>query len=139
MFRDHILRVKGDERVPFILVGNKADLDSKRKVSADEAEVRAQQWDVPYVETSAKTRANVDKVRAHSASTFVTRTLLRRCVFYAQTTELYKTMEMKHLANNKTHWCRLVGVANCTVHCMCGRRRVFAELVIVAAHPALAH
>ena len=28
----------------------------------EEAENRAQQWSVPYVETSAKTRANVDKV-----------------------------------------------------------------------------
>ena len=28
----------------------------------EEAETRARQWNVPYVETSAKTRSNVDKV-----------------------------------------------------------------------------
>lgn len=61
-FRDQILRVKNDENIPFLLVGNKSDLDEKRKVSLAEANGRAQQWGVPYVETSAKTRHNVDKV-----------------------------------------------------------------------------
>ncbi|XP_069194366.1 ras-related protein Ral-a isoform X4 [Procambarus clarkii] len=61
-FREQILRVKNDEHIPFLLVGNKADLTERRKVSEDEAKNRAGQWGVPYVETSAKTRANVDKV-----------------------------------------------------------------------------
>lgn len=56
--------MKEDENVPFLLVGNKSDLDDRRQVSADEAKARAEQWGVCYVETSAKTRANVDKVRA---------------------------------------------------------------------------
>lgn len=60
--REQILRVKNDEHIPFLLVGNKADLTERRKVSEDEAKSRANQWGVPYVETSAKTRANVDKV-----------------------------------------------------------------------------
>lgn len=54
--------MKNDENIPFLLVGNKSDLDEKRKVSLTEANARAQQWGVPYVETSAKTRDNVDKV-----------------------------------------------------------------------------
>lgn len=61
-FREQILRVKNDENIPFLLVGNKSDLDEKRKVTLAEAHNRAQQWNVPYVETSAKTRENVDKV-----------------------------------------------------------------------------
>ena len=60
--REQILRVKNDENIPFMLVGNKMDLEDKRQVGVDEAQSRAQQWSVPYVETSAKTRANVDKV-----------------------------------------------------------------------------
>ncbi len=60
--REQILRVKEDENVPFLLVGNKSDLEDRRQVSADEAKARADQWGVCYVETSAKTRANVDKV-----------------------------------------------------------------------------
>ncbi|XP_061186034.1 ras-related protein Ral-A-like isoform X2 [Saccostrea echinata] len=61
-FREQILRVKNDDTIPFLLVGNKADLEDKRYVSVEEAQERAKQWNVPYVETSAKTRANVDKV-----------------------------------------------------------------------------
>lgn len=60
--REQILRVKEDENVPFLLVGNKSDLEDKRQVSVEEAKTRADQWNVNYVETSAKTRANVDKV-----------------------------------------------------------------------------
>jgi len=61
-FREQILRVKGDTNIPFILVGNKSDLINSRKVQQATANTRAQQWQVPYVETSAKTRENVDKV-----------------------------------------------------------------------------
>lgn len=64
-FRDQILRVKGadcaTDNIPFILIGNKSDLHN-RKVSVQEAEQLAQRWRVQYVETSAKTRDNVDKV-----------------------------------------------------------------------------
>ena len=62
-FSEQILRVKNDENIPFLLVGNKCDLNDKRKVPLSECQGRAQQWGgVPYVETSAKTRENVDKV-----------------------------------------------------------------------------
>jgi len=61
--REQILRVKSDENIPFLLVGNKSDLQEKRKVSLAEAQARSQQWGVPYVESSAKTKDNVDKVR----------------------------------------------------------------------------
>lgn len=60
--REQILRVKNGVNVPFLLVGNKGDLHGKRKVSVAEAQAQAQQWNVHYVETSAKTRENVDKV-----------------------------------------------------------------------------
>ena len=63
-FRDLVLRVKVDEQIPLILVGNKLDLceGDRREVSTSEAEGRAASWGVPYVETSAKTQVNVDKV-----------------------------------------------------------------------------
>lgn len=60
--REQILRVKNDENIPFLLVGNKSDLADKRRVPLDTCRDRAQSWQVPYVETSAKTRDNVDKV-----------------------------------------------------------------------------
>ncbi|XP_035782047.1 ras-related protein Ral-a-like [Anopheles albimanus] len=61
-FREQILRVKNDESIPFLLVGNKCDMSNKRKVPLAECQARARQWGVPYLETSAKTRENVDKV-----------------------------------------------------------------------------
>lgn len=61
-FREQILRVKGDENIPFLLVGNKSDLEDKRQVTQDVARSKAEEWKVPYVETSAKTKENVDKV-----------------------------------------------------------------------------
>ncbi|KAG0167485.1 hypothetical protein DFQ28_005976 [Apophysomyces sp. BC1034] len=61
-FRDQILRVLDDETVPFILVGNKVDLAHLRKVTGSEASSLATEWGCPYIETSAKTRQNVEEV-----------------------------------------------------------------------------
>lgn len=63
--REQILRVKNENKqVPFLLVGNKADLaeSGRREVAPEEACALADSWHVPYVETSAKTRHNVDSV-----------------------------------------------------------------------------
>lgn len=61
--REQVLRVKNDDKtVPFLLVGNKTDLDNRRMVSQEVALEQARLWGVPYVETSAKTRQNVDQV-----------------------------------------------------------------------------
>ncbi|XP_072235277.1 ras-related protein ralB-B-like [Leuresthes tenuis] len=60
--REQILRVKEEEEIPLLVVGNKSDLEERRQVSADEVAAKATEWGVQYVETSAKTRANVDKV-----------------------------------------------------------------------------
>ena len=51
-FRDQIFRIKenGDNRVPFILVGNKVDLVQKRCVRVEQAENLARQWNCPYFE-----------------------------------------------------------------------------------------
>uniref|UniRef100_A0A915Q313 Uncharacterized protein n=1 Tax=Setaria digitata TaxID=48799 RepID=A0A915Q313_9BILA len=64
-FREQILRVKNsamDSSIPIMLVGNKSDLTNERSVMQLHAQQRAEQWNVPYIETSAKNRTNVDKV-----------------------------------------------------------------------------
>lgn len=61
-FRDQICRVLDDEKVPFILVGNKSDLAAQRKVPVRDAELKAKEWNCPYIETSAKTRQNVEEI-----------------------------------------------------------------------------
>ena len=60
-FREQILRVKTAEDVPLILIGNKSDLETNRHVKREEALDKANKWIKPYIETSAKTRDNVDK------------------------------------------------------------------------------
>jgi Ras-related protein Ral-A len=56
------MRVKGESPdVPIILVGNKADLD-QRQISDDKITALATKWNLDYVETSAKTKMNVDKI-----------------------------------------------------------------------------
>jgi len=57
-----VLRVKSDDpQLPIILIGNKSDLGSSRRVATDEAASLAQNWGMAYIETSAKTRENVDR------------------------------------------------------------------------------
>ena len=67
--REQILKVKScsdtnysSESTPLILVGNKCDLSDKRQVSEEIANNCARQWNAPYIETSAKTCYNVQKV-----------------------------------------------------------------------------
>lgn len=91
--REQILRVKAEEdKIPLLLVGNKSDLEERRQVSVEEARGKAEEWAVQYVETSAKTRANVDKVRLkdlwksrffiYVISDIVPETLLKCLSFY---------------------------------------------------------
>jgi Fe2+ transport system protein B len=49
------------------MVGNKIDLVNQRKVTTDEAKQLAQSYDIPYLETSAKTGHNVSEVFMHLA------------------------------------------------------------------------
>ncbi len=44
-----------------VLVGNKCDLDSQRQVTKEEAEEFANQFGMPFIETSAKASLNVDE------------------------------------------------------------------------------
>lgn len=60
--REQICRIKDDENVPLVIVGNKSDLEEDRVVSRALAfEVSAGWGNAPYYETSARRRANVDE------------------------------------------------------------------------------
>ena len=56
------LQRRGDSNVVIALAGNKADMESKRKVQTEEAQQYAQDNDIIYMETSAKTSLNVKKL-----------------------------------------------------------------------------
>ncbi|KAI9757451.1 MAG: Ras- protein rsr1 [Chaenotheca gracillima] len=62
--REQIIRIKDDEKVPIVIVGNKSDLEEDRAVSRARAFAVSQSWGAgcPYYETSARRRTNVDEV-----------------------------------------------------------------------------
>ncbi|KAM7189760.1 putative ras [Naviculisporaceae sp. PSN 640] len=60
--RDDIIRIKDDENIPIVIVGNKADLTDQRAVDRARAFHVSQSWKAPYYESSARTRTNVDEV-----------------------------------------------------------------------------
>ena len=50
------------EHVALILVGTKCDLDEDREIDATEAQQLAEHNNMQYIETSAKTNANVNEM-----------------------------------------------------------------------------
>jgi Ras-related protein Rap-1B len=55
--RDEIIRIKDDENIPIVIVGNKADLVDQRQVDRAKAFSISQRWQAPYYEASARTRS----------------------------------------------------------------------------------
>eukprot|EP01126_Amoeba_proteus_P030437 TRINITY_DN300_c0_g1_i1.p2 TRINITY_DN300_c0_g1~~TRINITY_DN300_c0_g1_i1.p2 ORF type:complete len:124 (+),score=29.16 TRINITY_DN300_c0_g1_i1:389-760(+) len=58
---EHILRVKDAEEIPFVLVGNKCDLEDAREVTYEKGQSLASDLSCPFLEASAKTRYNVEE------------------------------------------------------------------------------
>ncbi len=59
-FRHQISRVKDTDEIPMVLVGNKSDRQSEREVSKQDGEQLARRLNCQFIETSAKTRANLE-------------------------------------------------------------------------------
>ena len=60
-FRDRILQVKDKDYYPFILLGNKCDLNKDRTVETKQGEDLARDFKVPFRECSAKMRINIEE------------------------------------------------------------------------------
>lgn len=62
LLQQQIMRAKNnDSSFPIVLVGNKCDLEDEREVSTEDGQRLANRLNLPYIETSAKTRTNVDE------------------------------------------------------------------------------
>lgn len=78
--RDQILRIKDTASVPMVLVGNKCDLTNERELTPDDGIEVSKQWNkVPFYETSALYRMNVD-----DAFVDVVRQIIRKEVQHQQ-------------------------------------------------------
>ncbi|MCP9260745.1 Ras-related protein Rap-2c [Dirofilaria immitis] len=62
--REQIVRVKGTDQVPILLVGNKCDLIHQRQVRTEDGLGLAEYWSCPFTECSAKSAHNVNTVFA---------------------------------------------------------------------------
>ncbi|KAJ3431983.1 ras-like protein rasd [Anaeramoeba flamelloides] len=60
-FREQITQAKDSDEVPMMIVGNKNDLENERQVSQGEGTDLAKSFNCPFIETSAKTRTNVEE------------------------------------------------------------------------------
>lgn len=63
--REAIIRIKDTTTIPLVLVGNKSDLKTDRQVPREVGTSLSKAWgNVPYYESSARKRINVDEIFA---------------------------------------------------------------------------
>lgn len=62
LFVQKILLYKDVDKAAMVLVGNKCDLEDKRKITIEEGEEQAKTFDCPFFEVSAKTRINISEI-----------------------------------------------------------------------------
>lgn len=61
--REEVMRINDNPHVPIVLVGNKCDLEDDRQISPQQGIEVANKWGrVPFYETSAKYKSNVNEV-----------------------------------------------------------------------------
>jgi Ras-related protein Rap-1A len=60
--REQILRVKDQDTVPMVLVGNKCDLEDERSVGKEQGQTLAKSWGCQFMESSAKAKINVNEI-----------------------------------------------------------------------------
>jgi small GTP-binding protein len=59
------LNLNSDKNITLLLIGNKIDLEDKRDVTKEEGEEKAKSFGLAFLETSALTGENIDKVFDH--------------------------------------------------------------------------
>eukprot|EP01130_Rhizamoeba_saxonica_P005971 TRINITY_DN2366_c0_g1_i1.p1 TRINITY_DN2366_c0_g1~~TRINITY_DN2366_c0_g1_i1.p1 ORF type:complete len:190 (-),score=36.07 TRINITY_DN2366_c0_g1_i1:108-677(-) len=59
--QQEIMMVKDDDTTPWVLVGNKCDLEEKRVITKEQGQELATKHNCPFLESSALSRINVDE------------------------------------------------------------------------------
>lgn len=83
--REQLVNLKDDLNVPIVLVGNKCDLEEDRAVSRAQAFAVSQGWgNVPYYETSARRKQNVNEVFVDVCRQIIHRDLAKQGTQYGE-------------------------------------------------------
>lgn len=128
--REEIIRIKDDENIPIVIVGNKADLVDQRAVDRAKAFAISQRWQAPYYEASARTRCTLSLLASSIAPSLtcplanvdevfidLCRQMLRRDDselphhhddIYYQKAEDHSSSKRRHRRKNKEHRTRCV-------------------------------
>ncbi|CAF1421223.1 unnamed protein product [Adineta steineri] len=89
-----ILRIKDSDNVPILLVGNKLDI---RQIDVDiQARNAATAMHIPYIETSARTRYNIDEIFVE-----LVRLIRRNKCQYQTNNDISLSKKQQH----KSHYC----------------------------------
>ena len=92
-----ILRIKDTDNVPMLLIGNKLDI---RQIGIDiHARNAANAMHIPYFETSARTRHNIDEIFIELVR------LIRKSKCQYQTNNNVSLSKEKKQRNTKSHCC----------------------------------
>lgn len=60
-YRERVLNLMDVNKYPMVLVANKSDLPLEREVTTTEGSELANAWGIPFFETSAKARINIEE------------------------------------------------------------------------------
>lgn len=88
-YRKLISRVRLNEEIPLVLVGNKFDLQSQRQVTTEEGKALAEQLGCPFYETSAALRQFIDDS------------------FYSLVRQIRRKERYRETAKKRSRWRRL--------------------------------
>lgn len=95
--REQIIRIKEDENIPLVVVGNKSDMEDERAVPRARAFQLAQSWgQKPYFETSARRRTNVDEVFLNLCRQILQRDAIRSQMYEQQAAQRRSTRPSTH-------------------------------------------
>mmetsp|Transcript_37303 Transcript_37303/g.48259 ORF Transcript_37303/g.48259 Transcript_37303/m.48259 type:complete len:151 (+) Transcript_37303:213-665(+) len=90
------LKTQGPESIIIAIAGNKSDLESERQVPTEEAQTYANSIGATFMETSAKTKSNVDEIFLN---------ISKNLPAFVATAQPYSTLKLNAKPNSSSSCC----------------------------------